>query len=140
MGVVLSGVKIFDEIYEELTIAQQKGIDIKVFKKVAKPLIKQIRKNLRPNKRTGNLSKSIGVKNLKKKEGIRIGARVFGRWKGYHGHLLENGSKKRGKYGNMNGTSFFSKAIDTTATESEKIMTQEYANVITDIIQKAKKN
>ncbi|MPQ46900.1 hypothetical protein GCQ56_07715 [Marinifilum sp. N1E240] len=139
MGVILSGVKILDEIYNEFTTSEQKGIDLKVFKKVAKPLIKEIRNNLKPNKKTGNLAKSIGTKNIKGKKGLRIGARVFGNWRGYHGHLLENGTGNRGKYGTMKGTNYFSGAITTTANVSEDIMVKEYAEIITSIIQKAKK-
>ena len=54
------------------------------------------------NNKSGTLSESIGVykdKAAQEKKGRSFGAfvgpRIFGKWKGYHGHLVEFGTKER---------------------------------------------
>ena len=93
----ITGDKELDTILRGLGKDAIKDSEIKrALKKVAKPLINDIRKNI--NNVTGNLGKSIGViKKIKSRKGrpfILVGPRYYGNFKGYHAHLVEVGKQQ----------------------------------------------
>lgn len=80
-----------------------------MFYAAAKPMEDEQKRVLNQvtTKRTGNLEKSIGrvrvpIKKANELGAVRVGPRRGGQYKGYHGHLIEFGTKdrytKRGKY------------------------------------------
>jgi len=90
----LIGDKKLEAILKELGQNAIKDSQLKQgLKKLAKPFINDIRSNI--NDVTKNLSKSIGViKGIRSKKGmpfILIGPRYYGKYKGYHAHLVEVG-------------------------------------------------
>jgi len=92
----ITGDKELDRILKDLGKNALKDADIKRgLKKLAKPIIKDIRSNI--NNVTRNLSKSIGIiKKIRHKKGrpyILIGPRYYGNFKGYHAHLVEVGKE-----------------------------------------------
>jgi len=92
----ITGDKELDTILRGLGRDAIKDSEIKrALKKVAKPLIQDIRKNI--NNVTGNLGKSIGViKKIKSRKGrpfILVGPRYYGNFNGYHAHLVEVGKQ-----------------------------------------------
>jgi hypothetical protein len=70
----------------------------KVHIKAAEPLVTRMHR-LSPVGNTGDLAESVGIVKLGKKVdesgAIQVGPRKGGGFKGYHGHLVEFGTKKR---------------------------------------------
>jgi uncharacterized protein (UPF0147 family) len=91
----ITGDKELDRVLKALGREAIKDSQIKQgLRKIAKPFIQDIRKNI--NDVTKNLSKSIGIlKKIKSKKGkpfIIVGPRYYGSFKGYHAHLVEAGN------------------------------------------------
>lgn len=117
------GSKQLTELFDQLKNSQQKSIQISAFRAASKPLISDAKANLRSRtaKRSGNLERSLGVAPLRNLPILKIGARAFGRWAGYHGHLIDQGtvsrvykhkqSGKEHKTGRMPATKFWSDAV-----------------------------
>lgn len=92
----ITGDKELDRILKDLGKNALKDSDIKRgLVKLSKPIIQDIRGNI--NNVTKNLSKSIGrIKGIRTKKGkpfILIGPRYYGKFRGYHAHLVEVGSQ-----------------------------------------------
>tara|TARA_Y100001973_G_C5117952_1_gene291165 strand:- start:17 stop:445 length:429 start_codon:yes stop_codon:yes gene_type:complete len=92
----ITGDKELDRVLKDLGQNALKDSVIKQgLKKLAKPIIKDIRGNI--NNVTKDLSKSIGViKKVRSKKGapfILIGPRYYGSFKGFHAHLVEVGKE-----------------------------------------------
>ena len=116
-------VKGFDELIEALNESLEpkevSSVILTYFRKIASPITKNAKKSLKGNKRTGNLYKSIGAKTIGRYDdkSIAVGARTFGKWKGYIGWMYENGTIPRQRSngtstGKMQPTHFFQNTID----------------------------
>lgn len=120
----VAGDKQLRELFDQLKRSQQKSIQISAFRAAAKPLIADAKSNLsaRTKKRSGNLLRSLGSAPLRNLPILKIGARAFGSWAGYHGHLVDQGSDGRmfnhtksgaeHKTGAMPATKFWSDSVD----------------------------
>jgi hypothetical protein len=69
----------------------------KTLKKTGGEIIKKAEDKVWNHQRTGKLYRSIGmiVEKVNNDKQIVIGARTKGQFKGYHAHLLEDGTKER---------------------------------------------
>lgn len=90
--------------------------------------------------RSGNLSESIGVykdnKAIARKDkrfGLFTGPRIFGSYKGYHGHLVEFGTKERTRKSNdllvirLGGKIIFSRSKKLGKVEPQKYMYKSWS-------------
>lgn len=85
---------ILEDFFQQLSTADQAKIFKAGFRKAAEPLVKTAQANVKVF--TGNLRRSIGTKtNIPGDIGVLIGARTYGQYKGYHGHLIESGTELR---------------------------------------------
>ena len=88
----ITGDKELDTILRGLGKDAIKDSEIKrALKKVAKPLINDIRKNI--NNVTGNLGIIKKIKSRKGRPFILVGPRYYGNFNGYHAHLVEVGKQ-----------------------------------------------
>jgi len=126
----LFGIKELDELFEKLKTSQQRSVLISAFRKATRPLVVDIKNNLKSRTKTkasSSLYKSIGVKPDRYLPILKIGARRGRGYGGYHAHLLESGTvvrsythKKSGKVhetGKVTGTNFFSDAVKSDERE-----------------------
>ena len=118
------------------------------YKKAFKPTVDQAKANI-PNSKTGNLYRSMGIVPMDDRVGVFVGARVVYGFKGYHGHLLEEGTALRfytTKKGNRHETGrmgqnkaysrFFQKAVEATEAEAVSTITDEWHKAIERMIVK----
>ena len=126
-------IKILEDFFENLGTMDQRKIFTAGFKKGAKPMIATAKAGIKD--RSGNLRKSIGSAMLFNTSAIIVGARKFGGHKGYHGHLIENGTETRfrksgGATGKSEGTHFFETAYDLTKDKMFDSVQQEWYDSI----------
>ena len=121
------GVQELDDFFQEMSRADQRRIMTDSWRIGTKPLItlaKQYIKSRTKKGGTGNLHKSIGfVPGRSRGKSIfvsaKVGARKFGGYKGFHGHLFDAGTSERqtkqgyGR-GRMPATNFFTEALNQT--------------------------
>lgn len=127
------GVKELNEFFKTMAAKDQKKLFLSGFRIGTKGLVTLAKQNLKSRllgkrKTTGTLMKSIGFismpsKNTSAYVAAKVGARKFGPYKGYHGHLLNNGTAdrktKKGVFkGRTLATHFFTDAV---ASEQENI-------------------
>lgn len=103
------------EFFEGLSTADQRKIFIAAFRRAAKPIVADAKSTV--PRRTGNLANSIGTVDVRGETAILIGAKKGGGSKGWHGHLIENGTvqrfrkkKNNAPTGRIIGTKFFEMA------------------------------
>ncbi len=83
---------------ERLGSRVARGIERKVMTRAGRPIIRIARAYLRSHRKTGNLFRSIGLKKKTYRGEVVvgvIGARLSGKHKGQHAHLLEKGTGPR---------------------------------------------
>jgi hypothetical protein len=80
--------------FQNLRYIDQRKVLISAFRKATKPVLNQIKANA-PRGATGNLKKSIGLLVSRNEISVILGARKRKGFKGYHGHLVEDGTKDR---------------------------------------------
>lgn len=140
------GLPQMQQLFNTLRGSQANSIFNSAFRKVSKPLIKDARSNLTASKRTGNLRRSIGAKAIRGKAGLIIGARTFGKHKGYAGRILDNGTVERfrktklGKRistGKVKPTKYFKKAIDGNQTMIERSISREVERSVLRFVTRA---
>lgn len=95
----VTGVAEIDRVLKELPKQMTHTILGAAHTAAAKPLIERA-KLLAPEGPTGNLVDSIGaskvnIKTAKKVGEVRVGPRRKGGFKGFHGHMVEFGTKQR---------------------------------------------
>lgn len=96
--VVVTGFKEVDELLKRLPKElNHKVVGSAIFQST-KPLVSSAK--ARVKNKTGNLKESIGavrqsIKRATEIGEVRVGPRIGGRYKGYHGHLVEYGAKDR---------------------------------------------
>lgn len=135
----------------------QREIFLNAFRKAAKPYVSTIRANLLSvidSSRSGNLYKSIGTKATKSllNTQLLIGFRTFGKYSGYHAHLIEHGTKKRfykrtkniifktkKNTGKLKATHFFQKSYDSDSQTIEKNIKGSMVKSLDKFVQKHNK-
>ena len=139
-------IKVLEDFFKNLSAVDQKRVFDAGFRRAAKPLISKAKSNA--PYRSGNLRKSIGSIIVKDDLALLVGAKQTGRFRGYHGHLVEDGTKIRrrrsgGSTGSMPATHFFEKAFNATSKEMydsiEDSWRKEIDNLIVRTNKKAKK-
>ncbi|QZT38709.1 hypothetical protein K5X82_07365 [Halosquirtibacter xylanolyticus] len=143
-------VKMLDDLAKFLHEAGKKNVHPDIKKVVneshrlaAKPIIQGARGRLKKHKVTGNLAKSIGFVPLSTKNQLRskVGARSFGRFKGYHGYLVNRGSVVRktetgANRGTMPGFGYWDDTIKNEGRTSESQMTKHMQDGLEKYMQK----
>lgn len=138
--------------FQEMAEKDKRSIMISAFRKATKPTLDATRANI--NSKSGNLKRSIGLLVMRNEVAVILGARRRHGYKGFHGHLLEDGTKQRGyvakktthiktpngwhsvkagervNTGKGPATHFFSRAIASTGNTALNIMAQEWQNSI----------
>jgi HK97 gp10 family phage protein len=94
MRAKLTGFEDLQKVFDYMGNADKKKIQIAAFRKAVKPT-EQMMRDLAPHGKTGNLRKSIGTVMMRDQVGVYVGARIKGGYKGYHGHLVEDGTEYR---------------------------------------------
>ena len=145
------GIKELDQLFTTLRSSQQRAVMLSNFRKAAKPLIKQTRSNYKSKHSATSKSgtyKSIGSSARRQNINLRVGARVAGRFKGYHAHILDQGTKerfrttksgKRVSTGRIVGSKFFTNAVNTSQPQIERSIKDEFYNTLTAYIQRYNK-
>lgn len=140
-----TSVQHLEEFFQELSDKDQRKIFLTAYRKSVKPLLADA-KAAAPVGKTGNLRNSIGTSELPNE--IAILAGTLKRRKGWHGHLVENGTVERfrrtksGKQvstGKMVGTHFFEKAYNANEEAIVNSVNQEYYKAIDNAIVKYNK-
>ena len=125
-------IKQLEEFFQSLSALDQRKIFIDAFRRATKPLVARAKANV--PKRTGNLQKSIGTLQVPKEIAILVGAMKGSGKKGWHGHLVENGTSERfrrsetgsGATGKMVGSHFFESAYVGADKEIEQSVEDEW--------------
>ena len=130
------GIKELNELFDGLKKGAKKSIMISAFRKASKPIIQTAKSNLTNNK-SGNLKKSLGTKSHSYLPILKLGARIYGNYKGYVGHLINDGTDerqyktKKGKIhrtGKLKGNHFWDRALASTGKAVEKSIQKEVFN------------
>lgn len=146
----LFGFEELNKFFETLSRSDQRKIIMDSFRIGGKPLIelsKQLLKsNLKTKSRTRNLEKSMGFvagKGSRKSVFVsaKIGARRFGSYRGYHGHLFDAGTTnrqtKRGfNRGTMPATRFFTNALQQSETQLTNDAAENILQALDKLIQR----
>ena len=106
-----------EDFFQGLSTINQRKIFNAGFRRAAKPLVAAAKANSPFD--TGTLRKSFGTIQIPSEIAIIVGAKKSGRYKGWHGHLVENGTVERfrklgGTTGKVRGTHFFEAAYEQT--------------------------
>ena len=140
------GFDALDKTFYNFQHKDKRNIIISAFRKAVRPTVEQAKSNLSSHTKTGNLMKSIGVVPIRDEIAVYVGARIKGQFKGYHGHLVEEGTvarfyitKKGNRHetGKMRYTGFFRSAVKTTEEQVMKTVEQEWYNSIDRFIVKS---
>lgn len=122
-----------EEFFANLSATDQRKTFLEAFRRSSKPLVARAKANA-PKGKTGNLEKSIGTLQVPKEIKILVGALKGRGKKGWHGHLLESGTRERfrktrtgnGATGKMIGTHFFENAYVGADAEIEGSVEKEW--------------
>jgi hypothetical protein len=145
------GFEALEATFKNFAYKDKRSIMLSAFRKAAKPMAEQSKANA-PIGKSGNLKRSMGVAVMRDEIGISIGARITGGFRGYHGHLVENGTvnrfyttKKNNQHatGKMNPAGkyagFFRKAFDATQEKFLDTVADEWYKSIDRFIVKSNK-
>lgn len=111
--------KVLEDFFYDLSVTDQRKVFLTGFRKAARPLVKAAKAGA-PKGKTGNLEHSIGTMAVTQEIAIIVGARKGGgRYRGWHGHLMEHGTRQRvrksgGSTGRVIGKKFFETAFYQT--------------------------
>lgn len=138
----------FDELnkfFETMKRTDQRRVILNSFRLGGKPLISTARRLLKTGlkkRSTGTLNKSMGFVPLRARKNsvfisAKIGARRFGNYRGYHGHLVDAGTTSRQTRqgfarGEMPANRFFTNAMNQTQSQ----MINESQNNILEALNK----
>lgn len=136
----VTGVKEIDRVLKELPKQMQHSILSAAHAAAAKPLVEKA-KLTAPEGPTGNLVDSIGisktsVKKANKLGEVRVGPRRKGGYKGFAGHLVEFGTKRRktrkgANRGLMHPKPFMRPSFGQTKGQIEKDIALQIGRVMT---------
>lgn len=132
-----SQLDILEDFFSDLRTVDQRRIFIASFRRASKPLITAARAGA--PRRTGALMKSIGTVEVPNEVAILVGAKKSGTYKGWHGHLVENGTKERFRRsgaatGKVIGSHFFERAYNATEQQMFGSIEDEWYKAIDDCI------
>jgi hypothetical protein len=126
----LFGIEELDKFFEGMKRADQRRLIINAFRIGSKPLIEASRMLLKSRiktRSTKTLQKSLGfVAGRSSGKSVfvsaKVGARRYGNYKGYHGHLFDAGTKPRQtkqgfNRGEMPASNFFTDALKQTENQ-----------------------
>lgn len=147
------GVDELNEFFATLARTDQKRVILDSFRKGGEPLIQSSKALLKAAIRTkssGNLVKSFGFVPMPGRRSsvfvsAKIGARRFGSYRGYHGHLFNSGTvprqtKQGFSRGKMPATGFFDEALQATENQmidnSQQYMLEALEKLITKTLPK----
>lgn len=135
----VTGVREIDKVLEELPKQMTHVILGAAHVAAAKPLVERAKLSA-PEGPTGNLVDSIGaVKISAKRAGkvgeVWVGPRRKGRYKGYHGHMVEFGTKRRktkkgANRGVMPAKPFMKPSFEATKNEVERQIATQIGRVV----------
>ncbi len=122
---------VLEGFFYDLSVINQRAVLTKAYRRASKPLAeraKQLAPQGEPRKikgryyAGGNLEKSIGIMLVPREIAVLVGARKGGGSKGWHGHLVESGTKERfrkngGATGRVIGRKFFESAFEQTSEQ-----------------------
>lgn len=120
-----TGARELDKLLDALPSQIAKRVVRGALLKSAKPILVDAKNSVPVN--TGRLKKSLTAAKAKKSDErpgdakVLIGARVGGKYKGYHFHLVEFGTK------NMRARPFLFPAVVKNTGQQRKILTREIA-------------
>jgi len=145
------GIDALEKTFENFQYKDKRKILIAAFRKATRPLSDLARSNA-PVGKTGNLKRSIGQVPMRGEMGMWIGARVIGGYRGFHGHLVEDGTVDRfyiTKKGNKHATGhmsvtkpysgFFRKAARATEAQAIRSIESDWHDAIARFIIRSKK-
>ena len=135
--VKIQGVEAIQQLLVGLDESLKHRILIRALNRTAKPILSAAEKNVWTAQRSGRLYRSLGIKQTKIRgyaiPMITIGARTGGKFKGYHAHWIEDGTKQRfrktksGKKvstGSVSGLRFWSRALESNSSTIDREMQQ----------------
>lgn len=135
----VTGLKEIDRVLKELPKQMQHSILSAAHAAAAKPLVEKA-KLIAPEGPTGNLVDSIGVSKTSVKKAnklgeVRVGPRRKGGFKGFAGHLVEFGTKRRrtrkgANRGLMRPKPFMKPAFGQTKGQVEKDIALQIGRVM----------
>jgi HK97 gp10 family phage protein len=141
-----------EKTFNNFQYKDKRNIFINAFRKATKPTVEAAKSNA-PRGRTGNLRKSLGIVPMQDNIGVFVGARVIGGYRGFHSHLVENGTTKRfyvtkrgvrHETGKMNPNAqyagFFRRAIEATESQVIDTVTKEWYDAIARFIVRSGKD
>lgn len=128
--VELFGIQELDEFFSKMKRSDQRRIIMDAFRIGSSPLIATARELLKSKlqrRRKDNLLKSLGfVPGRSKGNSVfvsaKVGARRFGNYRGYHGHLFDAGTAPREtkqgfNRGAMPASNFFTQSVKQTESQ-----------------------
>lgn len=134
-----SQIQVLEDFFEGLSNLDQRRIFLASFRKAARPLVSAAKSNSPVN--TGNLSRSFGTLAVPGEIAIIVGAKKGGGYKGWHAHLVENGTvarfrktKGNAPTGRIRGTHFFEEAFNQTQQEMYSTIEQDWLEEIDKFI------
>jgi HK97 gp10 family phage protein len=148
------GFDALEKTFENFQYKDKRAIFLSAYRKATKPMVEQARQNapMSTGRTAGTLKKSMGMVPMQDRIGVWVGARVTGGSKGFHAHLVENGTVERfyrtkkgvqHRTGKMNPNAgyarFFQKAFDATQKEALDTITEEWYKAIERFIVRSKK-
>ena len=135
----VTGLREIDKVLEELPKQMTHAILGAAHVAAAKPLVEKA-KLTAPEGPTGNLVDSIGAvkTSIKRADAIGqvfVGPRRKGRYKGYHGHMVEFGTKRRrtkkgANRGVMPAKPFMAPSFNQTKSEVERQIALQIGKVV----------
>lgn len=127
------------DFFEGLTAVDQRKIFLAAFRKAAKPLVADAKATV--PRRTGNLANSIGTMGVSGEAALLVGAKKGGGYRGWHGHLIENGTvdrfrkrKNNAPTGRVTGTRFFESVYESNEEYIVHSTEEEWLRAIDNMI------
>ena len=142
--VQLIGAREIDKMLKELPKALSDNALATAHMAAAKPLVER-EKLLAPEGPTGNLVDSIGAMRAPRKSAraaglVKVGPRRGGRYKGFAGHLVEYGTKKRDKNGPNRGVMpkkpFAKPAFNQTKQQVQQLIATNLSKTVLKVMKK----
>lgn len=126
-----------EKTFQKLQYSDQRSVLLSAFRKATRPSVNAVRSNV--SVKTGNLKRSIGILTARNEIAVVLAARRNSGFKGWHGHLVEFGTRERSyttKKGNQHRTGrmdygksyggYFTRGIESTRTEVQNILADEW--------------
>jgi hypothetical protein len=141
------GLGALERTFENMANSDKRKIMIPALKRAVSSTVDMARTNA-PVGKTGNLQKSVGTVALQNEMAILVGARTGHGFKGYHGHLLNDGTvdrfrKNGGATGKMGVTKpyfhWFTKAAEATEKQAVDSIANEWHKGVARMIIRSNK-